>query len=48
LPQQLLTAEQVAAVVRVMALSQSPVVPDHLLEQCLQDTRQLIAELGNR
>lgn len=48
LPQQLLTAEQVAAVVRVMALSQSPVVPDHLLEQCLQDARQLIAELGNR
>jgi len=47
LPQQILTAEQVAAVVRVMALSQSPHVPDHLLEQCLQDARQLIAELGN-
>ncbi len=47
LPQQLLTAEQVAAVVRVMALSQSPQVPDHLLEQCMQDARQLIAELSN-
>ncbi len=47
LPQQLLTTEQVAAVVRVMALSQSPEVPDHLLEQCLQDARQLIAGLGN-
>lgn len=47
LPQQLLTAEQVAAIVRVMALSQSPEVPDHLLEQCLQDARQLIAELSN-
>lgn len=48
LPQQLLTAEQVAAIVRAMALSRSPEVPDHLLEQCLQDARQLVAELGNR
>ncbi|TAN47649.1 MAG: helicase [Methylococcaceae bacterium] len=47
LPQQLLTAEQVAAIIRVMALSLSPQVPDHLLEQCLQDARQLIAELGH-
>ena len=47
LPQQLLTAEQVTAIVRVMALSQSPQVPEHLLEQCLQDAKQLIAELGN-
>ena len=47
LPQQRLTAEQVAAIVRVMALSQSPQVPEHLLEQCLQDARQLIAGLGH-
>jgi hypothetical protein len=47
LPQQLLTAEQVAAIVRVMALSQSQRVPDYLLEQCVQDARQLIAELGH-
>lgn len=47
LPQQTLTAEHVAAIVRVMALSQSPEVPDQLLEQCLYDARQLIAELGN-
>lgn len=47
LPQQLLTAEQVAAIVRVMALRQSPQVPEPLLEQCLLDARQLIAELGN-
>ncbi|MDI1278423.1 DEAD/DEAH box helicase [Methylobacter sp.] len=47
LPQQMLSAEQVAAIVRVMALSQSPQVPDQLLEQCLQDARQLITELGN-
>jgi ERCC4-related helicase len=46
LPRQLLTAEQVAAIVRVMALSQSPEVPEHLLGQCLQDARQLIAGLG--
>jgi len=45
LPQQILTAEQVAALVRVMALSQSPQVPETLLEQCLQDARELIAEL---
>lgn len=48
LPQQLLTAEQVAAIVRVMALSQSPQVPEHLLEQCMQDARQLIAELEHK
>lgn len=47
LPQQRLTAEQVAAIVRVMALSQSPQVPEPLLEQCLQDARQLIAGLGH-
>ncbi|TAN65560.1 MAG: helicase [Methylobacter sp.] len=47
LPQQLLTAEQVTAIVRVMALSQSPQVPEHLLEQCIQDARQLVAELAN-
>lgn len=48
LPQQRLTAEQVAAIVRVMALSQSPQVPEHLLEQCMQDARQLIAELEHK
>ncbi|MDP3877884.1 MAG: SNF2-related protein [Methylobacter sp.] len=45
LPQQILTAEQVAALARVMALSQSPQVPETLLEQCLLDARELIAEL---
>jgi hypothetical protein len=48
LPQQFLTVEQVAAIVRVMALSHSPEVPEHLLEQCLQDARQLVAGLGDR
>ncbi|MDO9141770.1 MAG: DEAD/DEAH box helicase, partial [Methylobacter sp.] len=43
LPQQILTAEQVAALARVMALSQSPQVPELLLEQCLQDARELLA-----
>lgn len=46
LPKQTLTTEQVAAVVRVMALSQSPQVPEQLLETCLQDARRLIAEMG--
>lgn len=46
LPQQILTAEQAAALIRVMALSQSPQVPQPLLEQCLQDARELIAGLA--
>ncbi len=41
LPKAVLTAEQVAAIVRVMALSQSPSLPDALLEQSLVDARNL-------
>jgi superfamily II DNA or RNA helicase len=41
LPQQILTADQGAAIVRVVALSQSHQVPEALLAQCLADARQL-------
>ncbi|MFI3136801.1 MAG: helicase-related protein [Methylococcaceae bacterium] len=43
LPQHTLTGEQVAAIVRVMALSQSHQVPDALIAQCLEDARVLCA-----
>ncbi len=46
LPQCILTGEQVAAIVRVMALSQSHQVPDALITQCLADARLLCAEAG--
>jgi superfamily II DNA or RNA helicase len=44
LPQQILTVEQVAAIVRVTALSQSHQVPEALLAGCLADARLLCAE----
>jgi microcompartment protein CcmK/EutM len=44
LPQQILTAEQGAAIVRVVALSQSHQVPEALLAVCLADARQLCSE----
>ncbi|SJM93162.1 hypothetical protein CRENPOLYSF2_3100012 [Crenothrix polyspora] len=44
MPQQILTAEQGAAIVRVLALSQSHQVPEALLAMCLADARQLCSE----
>ncbi len=41
LPQQLLTQEQAAAIVRALSLSQSPAVPINLIEQSLADARLL-------
>ncbi len=41
LPQQLLTQEQVAAIVRALSLSQNQVVPLNLIEQSLADARLL-------
>lgn len=44
LPQQLLTAEQVTVIVRVLALSQNVEVPDLLIQQVLADAQLLVAE----
>ena len=44
LPQQLMTAEQVAVIVRVIALSQNVDVPEALVQQALLDTRMLVAQ----
>jgi len=41
LPQQLLTQDQVAAIVRVLSLSQNQAVPVNLIEQSLADARLL-------
>lgn len=46
LPQQLISAEQVATVVRVIALSQNIDVPDSLVQQSLVDTQVLFAQYG--
>jgi hypothetical protein len=43
LPQQLLTQEQVAAIVRALSLSQNQAVPVSLIEQSLADARLLCA-----
>ena len=47
LPQQILTQEQAAAIVRAMSLSQSPSVPVNLIEQSLADARLLCASAGS-
>jgi len=44
LPQQLMTAEQVAVIVRVIALSQNVDVSEALVQQALLDTRMLVAQ----
>ena len=46
LPQQLMTAEQVASIVRVIALSQNIDVPEALVQQSLLDTQALFAQYG--
>jgi hypothetical protein len=44
LPKQLMTVEQVGAIVRVISLSQNVDVPDVLIEQALSDTQALVAQ----
>ena len=46
LPQQLMTAEQIATIVRIIALSQNIDVPDALVQQSLLDTQLLFAQYG--
>jgi len=46
LPQQLLTQEQVAAIVRALSLSQNQAVPVNLIEQSLADARLLCSTAG--
>ena len=46
LPQQLMTAEQVATIVRVISLSQNIDVPVVLIEQALVDVQGLVAQYG--
>ena len=46
LPQQILTQEQAAAMVRVLSLSQTVSVPDALIEQCLADVRWFFSMLS--
>jgi superfamily II DNA or RNA helicase len=47
LPQQLLTQEQAAAIVRALSLSQNQAVPVNLIEQSLTDARLLCATAGS-
>ena len=44
LPKQLMTVEQVGAIVRVISLSQNVEVPEVLIEQALSDTQALVAQ----
>jgi hypothetical protein len=46
LPQQLMTAEQIASIVKVIALSQNMEVPEALIQQALLDTQMLVAQYG--
>ena len=46
LPQQLLTQEQVAAIVRALSLSQNQAVPVNLIEQSLADARLLCSTVS--
>ena len=41
-----MTAEQIATIVRVIALSQNIDVPDALVQQSLLDTQLLFAQYG--
>ena len=47
LPQQLLTQDQVAAIVRALSLSQNQAVPVDLIEQSLADARLLCSTAGS-
>ena len=47
LPQQLLTQEQAAGIVRALSLSQNQAVPINLIEQSLADARLLCATAGS-
>ncbi|MDD5319588.1 MAG: SNF2-related protein [Methylococcales bacterium] len=47
LPQQLLTQEQVAAIVRALSLSQNQALPVNLIEQSLADARLLCSTAGS-
>jgi len=47
LPQQLLTQEQVAWIVRALSLSQNQAIPVNLIEQSLADARLLCSTAGN-
>jgi hypothetical protein len=46
LPQQLMTAEQISTIVRVISLSQNIEVPNKLIEQSLLDTQAIVAQFG--
>ncbi len=46
LPQQLMSSEQVASIVRVISLSQNVDVPEALIQQGLLDTQALLAQYG--
>ena len=48
LPQQLLTQEQVTAIVRALSLSQNQAVPVNLIEQSLADARLLCSTASNQ
>ncbi|MCK5831375.1 MAG: DEAD/DEAH box helicase family protein [Methylococcales bacterium] len=45
-PKQLMTAEQVSAIVKVISLSQNVDVPEILVQQALVDTQLLVAQYG--
>jgi hypothetical protein len=47
LPQQLLTQEQVAAIVRALSLSQNQAVPINMIEQSMADARLLCSIAGS-
>ena len=44
LPQQLMTAEHIATIVKILALSQNIDIPDALVQQSLLDTQALLAQ----
>ncbi len=48
LPQQLMTAEQIASIVKVVSLSQTVDVPEELVQQALADTQALLAQYGKQ
>ncbi len=47
LPKQLMTADQVASIVRVISLNQNVDVPDEMVQQALTDTQGLVAHYGS-
>ena len=46
LPQQLMSSEQIATIIRIIALSQNFDVPEILIEQSLRDAQVLMAQYG--